>query len=75
MFKVIINSADYESFDKAVDVVFKAFPLDLKGKRVLIKPNVLRASKATEAICTHPAVLRAVVKKVESMGPGFDYRG
>jgi uncharacterized protein (DUF362 family)/NAD-dependent dihydropyrimidine dehydrogenase PreA subunit len=30
---------------------------------------VLRASEAQEGICTHPAVLRAVVEKVETMGP------
>jgi len=35
----------------------------------LIKPNVLRASEAKEGIVTHPAVLRAVVEKVESLGP------
>lgn len=35
----------------------------------MIKPNVLRASEASEGIVTHPAVLRAVVEKVETMGP------
>jgi uncharacterized protein (DUF362 family)/NAD-dependent dihydropyrimidine dehydrogenase PreA subunit len=35
----------------------------------LIKPNLLRASEAKEGIVTHPAVLRAVVEKVETMDP------
>ena len=35
----------------------------------MIKPNVLRSSKAAEGIVTHPAVLRAVVDKVETMSP------
>jgi len=43
--------------------------LELSGKRVLIKPNVLRAAAAEEGITTHPAVLRAVVERVEAAGP------
>ena len=35
----------------------------------MIKPNVLRISAAAEGIVTHPAVLRAVVEKVETLGP------
>jgi uncharacterized protein (DUF362 family)/Pyruvate/2-oxoacid:ferredoxin oxidoreductase delta subunit len=69
MSKVIIHPAAYESARKAVDRIFEVFPLEFKGKKVLIKPNVLRASKADEGIVTHPAVLRAVVEKVETMGP------
>lgn len=70
MSRVLIVPADYDGVVAAVDRVFDAFPLDLRGKRVLIKPNVLRASEAREGIVTHPALLRAVVAKVEGMGPG-----
>jgi uncharacterized protein (DUF362 family)/NAD-dependent dihydropyrimidine dehydrogenase PreA subunit len=69
MSKVLIHPADYENVRIAVDKAFEAFPIDLRGKKVLIKPNVLRASQADEGICTNPAVLRAVVEKVETMGP------
>jgi uncharacterized protein (DUF362 family)/Pyruvate/2-oxoacid:ferredoxin oxidoreductase delta subunit len=69
MSKVMIHPATYETAPQAVDRAFEVFPLDLRGKRVLIKPNVLRASEAKEGIVTHPAVLRAVVEKVETMGP------
>ena len=69
MAKVMIHPATYETVRPAVDRAFEIFPLDLRGKRVLIKPNVLRASAAEEGIVTHPAVLRAVVEKVESMNP------
>jgi uncharacterized protein (DUF362 family)/NAD-dependent dihydropyrimidine dehydrogenase PreA subunit len=41
----------------------------LSGKKILIKPNALRTSKADEAIVTHPSVLRAVVEKVETLDP------
>ncbi|MCJ7594840.1 MAG: DUF362 domain-containing protein, partial [Desulfobacterales bacterium] len=69
MWKVMIHPATYENLREAVDRAFEIFPLRLKGKKVLIKPNVLRASDAQEGIVTHPAVLRAVVEKVESLGP------
>jgi uncharacterized protein (DUF362 family)/NAD-dependent dihydropyrimidine dehydrogenase PreA subunit len=69
MSKVMIHPATYESAHQAVDQAFELFPLEMQGKKVWIKPNVLRASEAKEGIVTHPAVLRAVVEKVESMGP------
>jgi uncharacterized protein (DUF362 family)/NAD-dependent dihydropyrimidine dehydrogenase PreA subunit len=69
MSKVLIHPATYESVRQAVDRAFELFPLKLQDKKVLIKPNVLRASDSKEGIATHPAVLRAVVERVESMGP------
>ena len=50
---------------------FDLFPRDLKDKKVLIKPNVLRASEAGEGIVTHPAVLAAVVDKVAALAPAL----
>jgi uncharacterized protein (DUF362 family) len=41
----------------------------VRGRRVLVKPNGLRASNAEEGIVTHPAVVAAVVEKLESLGP------
>ena len=67
--KVMIQSATYDNARQAVGRAFELFPMELKGKSVLIKPNVLRASKAEEGITTHPAVLRAVVEKVETQHP------
>ena len=69
MAKVMIHPATYENVHKAVVRAFDLFALKLKGKKVFIKPNVLRASEAKECIVTHPAVLRAVVDQVGSMGP------
>jgi uncharacterized protein (DUF362 family)/NAD-dependent dihydropyrimidine dehydrogenase PreA subunit len=67
--KVMIHPATYERLSEAVDRAFELFPLELKSKRIFVKPNVLRASEAGEGIVTHPAVVRAVVEKVEAMGP------
>jgi len=69
MSKVMIHPATYENVREAVDRAFDLFPLELQGKKVLIKPNVLRSSEANEGIVTNPAVLRAVVEKVETMKP------
>jgi uncharacterized protein (DUF362 family)/Pyruvate/2-oxoacid:ferredoxin oxidoreductase delta subunit len=65
----MIHPATYERLNQAVDRAFEVFPLELRSKRVLIKPNVLRASAAGEGIVTHPALVRAVVEKVEALGP------
>ncbi len=69
MSRVMIHPASYENVRKAVDRAFELFPLAISGKKVLIKPNVLRSSESKEGIVTNPAVLRAVVEKVETMGP------
>lgn len=69
MSTVMIHPATYENTRQAVSRAFEIFPLNLKGKKILIKPNVLRTSEPGEAIVTHPAVLAAVVKLVESMEP------
>jgi len=69
MAKVMIHPARYDNVDEAVDRAFRLFELDLQGKTVLIKPNVLRAAKGEEAIVTHPAVVRAVIERVETTGP------
>jgi uncharacterized protein (DUF362 family)/NAD-dependent dihydropyrimidine dehydrogenase PreA subunit len=69
MSKVLIHPATYQNLNLVLDRIFELFPLDVQGKNVLIKPNVLRASKAEEGIVTHPAVVRAIVEKVERMRP------
>jgi uncharacterized protein (DUF362 family)/Pyruvate/2-oxoacid:ferredoxin oxidoreductase delta subunit len=65
----MIHPATYDDCRAAVERAFDLFPLAISGRKVLIKPNVLRASQAGEGIVTHPAVLRAVVDKVETLRP------
>jgi uncharacterized protein (DUF362 family)/Pyruvate/2-oxoacid:ferredoxin oxidoreductase delta subunit len=69
MSKVMIHPASYDDVHEAVRSAFKLFPLELADKKVLIKPNALRSSQAEEGIVTHPAVLKAVIEKVEEMTP------
>ena len=69
MHRVMIHPASYESCKEAVGRAFEIFPLKIAGKRVVIKPNVLRISTAEEHIVTHPSILRAVVNEVEAQSP------
>jgi uncharacterized protein (DUF362 family)/Pyruvate/2-oxoacid:ferredoxin oxidoreductase delta subunit len=65
----MIHPATYDDCRTAVNRVFELFPQDITGKKVVIKPNVLRTSKAEEHIVTNPALLRAVIEKVEELSP------
>ncbi|MCX7982359.1 MAG: DUF362 domain-containing protein [Syntrophales bacterium] len=67
--RVLICAASYDHLKEAVDSAFQLFSPDLEGKKVLIKPNVLRDARPEEGITTHPAVLKAVVEKVISYRP------
>lgn len=69
MSRVMIEPSTYESIRQAVEKAFELFPQNIAGKKVLIKPNALRASEANEAIVTNPALVRAVVETIVSMNP------
>lgn len=69
MQKVMIKPAEYDACGTAIDRAFQLFPLELKNKKVLVKPNAVMASEPDEAIVTHPAVIRAIVEKLESYHP------
>jgi uncharacterized protein (DUF362 family)/Pyruvate/2-oxoacid:ferredoxin oxidoreductase delta subunit len=69
MSKVMLHPASYDNCRPAIDRTLEIFPLQVTDKKVLIKPNVLRASDPAEHIVTNPAVLLAVVEKVEDMQP------
>lgn len=69
MHRVMIHSGTYNDCRIAVNRAFELFPQEIAGKKVVIKPNVLRTSEASEHIVTNPALLRAVVEKVEGMSP------
>lgn len=68
--RVLIMDAAYEADVMAdvVDRVFDAFPLDLAGKNVLVKPNILSGYAPEKAVTTHPALVSAVVEKLRGAG-------
>lgn len=69
MSTVLIHPADYQECQAAVDRAFELFPQRIKGRKVFIKPNVLRPARPEEAVTTHPAILEAVVRRVEAEDP------
>jgi uncharacterized protein (DUF362 family)/NAD-dependent dihydropyrimidine dehydrogenase PreA subunit len=55
----------YGALKRAVEL---AGGLDIAGKTVLLKPNILFDAAPEKAICTHPAFLEAAIKLVREMG-------
>ncbi|MHB8772215.1 MAG: DUF362 domain-containing protein [Syntrophales bacterium] len=68
--KVVIIESTYETCAQAVERAFAAFPVAVRGKRVVVKVNAIRACDPdNSAIVTHPALLKAVIAKLETLGP------
>jgi uncharacterized protein (DUF362 family)/ferredoxin len=55
----------YEALKRAVEL---AGDLDVAGKTVLLKPNILSDTPPEKAVCTHPAFLEAAIRLVREMG-------
>ena len=68
MHKVMIHPADYGDCSGAIERAFEIFPLEIEGRKVMVKPNVLSAMGPEEGVTTHPAVLSAVIEKLEKSG-------
>jgi len=66
--KVVILDASYEKMRLAVDAVFERFPLDVAGKTVLLKPNMVGMYEPETHANTHPAVIRALVERLRQDG-------
>lgn len=70
----IIRCADYDregtlsSIKQAVDLLGGMGTFVKPGERVLIKPNLLKASPPEAAVTTHPEVVRAVIRLVREAG-------
>lgn len=59
---------DSESISGIIESIFAEFPLDLKGKTVLVKPNILAAEPPEKGVTTHPALVKAVTEKLKKQG-------
>ena len=63
--------ASYDKVHQAVTRVMKdaGFPgEELKGKRVIVKPNLLTDREPERAVTTHPEVLRPILKALKDVG-------
>src|SRR5512147_2982531 len=65
---VLIFDSDYSRIGEAVEKVLETFPLPWKGKRVLIKPNMLGPYPPEKGITTHPALMRSLVTSLKRRG-------
>jgi uncharacterized protein (DUF362 family)/Pyruvate/2-oxoacid:ferredoxin oxidoreductase delta subunit len=57
-----------EVYDLISDIWDKCEGPDVSGKRVLLKPNILIDSDPSKAICTHPVVVEAAIRLLQSKG-------
>ncbi len=70
----IVKCPDYdrervlEAVRRSVDLLGGMSVFVKPGERVLIKPNLLKASPPEAAVTTHPEVLRAVIRLVKKAG-------
>jgi uncharacterized protein (DUF362 family)/ferredoxin len=68
--RVLVMESSYETCAGAVERAFAAFPLGIAGKTVAVKVNAIRACDPDHsAIVTHPALLKAVIDKLETLNP------
>ncbi|MBN2160316.1 MAG: DUF362 domain-containing protein [Spirochaetes bacterium] len=66
--RVAVYKATYESIDRTVGDLFSEFRIPLKGRRVLVKPNILSPNPPEKCVTTHPSVVSAVVRHLRAKG-------
>ena len=59
---ILVMEAEYPRMDGVVENILDTFPLPWKGKRVLIKPNMLGPYPPEKGVTTHPSLIRSLVK-------------
>jgi uncharacterized protein (DUF362 family)/NAD-dependent dihydropyrimidine dehydrogenase PreA subunit len=68
MAQVYIYSVDGQNLAETIEAIFASVNLEMRGKTVLVKPNMLGPYKPDSGVITHPAVLSAVVKSCLARG-------
>jgi uncharacterized protein (DUF362 family)/NAD-dependent dihydropyrimidine dehydrogenase PreA subunit len=67
--RVMILDAAYDaSMERVVAEALGEFSLDWKGKRALVKPNILAPYAPEAGVTTHPTLVRAVVRQLRERG-------
>jgi uncharacterized protein (DUF362 family)/Pyruvate/2-oxoacid:ferredoxin oxidoreductase delta subunit len=62
---VLVLEAEYERMEEVIEKILQAFPLPWKGKRVVIKPNILGPAPPAKGVTTHPSLIRALVQSLK----------
>ncbi len=70
---VFVIDAAYERMSEAVDKVIAGLGIEgvlstIKGKKVFIKPNMLGPYGPERHVCTHPSLVREVVRRFRESG-------
>src|SRR5664279_739763 len=58
----------HEVFDIISEIYKNTGGPDVKGKRVLVKPNILTDDDPAKSISTHPTVVEAMIRFLQSNG-------
>jgi uncharacterized protein (DUF362 family)/Pyruvate/2-oxoacid:ferredoxin oxidoreductase delta subunit len=58
----------HEVYNAISDIYRTCEGPDVSGKKVLIKPNILSDSVPSKCICTHPVVVEAMIRFLQSKG-------
>jgi uncharacterized protein (DUF362 family)/Pyruvate/2-oxoacid:ferredoxin oxidoreductase delta subunit len=58
----------HEVYDLICDIYKKSDGPEVKGKRVLIKPNILSDNDPARCVSTHPVVVEAMIRFMQSNG-------
>ncbi len=66
--KVVVLEASYDDMRRAVDAALDRFELEVRGRTVLLKPNMLGVYEPESHANTHPSVIRALVERLRAGG-------
>jgi uncharacterized protein (DUF362 family)/NAD-dependent dihydropyrimidine dehydrogenase PreA subunit len=66
--RVLVADASYRTIRETVDQVFEMFPLEVAGRTVLLKPNMLGTYGPETHANTHPSLITALVERLRGDG-------
>lgn len=65
---MILDAAYDETMNQVIASILDQYPLSWKGKRTLVKPNILTGKNPDAGATTHPILVKAVVQQLKSRG-------
>ncbi|MGA2974118.1 MAG: DUF362 domain-containing protein [Spirochaetia bacterium] len=66
--RVVIAETTYQTAADVIEGLMDQFAIEWRGKRVLLKPNMLAAWQPERGVTTHPAIVKAVLRSLERRG-------
>ncbi|MBU1671383.1 MAG: DUF362 domain-containing protein [Actinobacteria bacterium] len=66
--RVLSLQAGYDDIRRPLERILEEFPLDLEGRSVLLKPNMVGQYGPETHVNTHPGVIRALVELLRERG-------